>query len=989
MKIKTFSTILILINVKMKSLVIKYSFMILLFGMINIHASAISLSFEKAVPGEFKNTKIISASCFPYLQAVDTVDPGAMHKIQANKISSRFIMVNTGYDTIPKKDLIYSVSNINSADIKNMPVDNIQRALQGRAAGLRVTSNSGIPGGFVSIAIRGTRSFYSNAPLWIIDGMPVRTGGISSISASDSKIASLDFNDFESVDILKDDAATAIYGARGANGVIIVTTKRGRSTEKTGFSFYINRGFTQAVSQKPVMNGMQWAQWDTERYANRFGVNSFIYQSRIELGNSRGWYELDENGMPDFSTTPNYSWQDEVHRQGELWQARLSARGGNEKTRFFTSVTHSMMEGHITNYDFSRSGVRVNLDHQANEKLSFDSQINTNFSRQSTTRYGSFWSSPVYGSAALLPVEPIYDEESNFFNAPRSVWGSNTVHVPNSMKYDYKISKNITSLLNLSASYKPGDNFTYRASLGIDAIFNDDKEWLDPRAADGASANGLLSRYRNNYYAIQVAQTISYNQVFKGVHSIRSIAGHEFMESNWSTIGSFGANFTSPNINLISSALNAYGSENEYEQASMGFFSRLSYAYNDRYLISLTGRYDASSRFGEHNRWQFFPAVAVGWRISSEQFMSNTKNIDNLMIRVSYGESGWDAAGAYTSLGLWRPMGQYMGLTGIIQTNVPNVYLTSELSRTLNLATTVEAFNGRFNLNIDLFRRQNEKLLMGRSLASSVGFSYLIDNIGKTINEGLELSLNTININRLKLRWITDFNISFIQGEITQMLPGEETFSSRRRLGQAINDRQITMWAGVNVADGRPMYYDKDGKITYNPTYNDRDWMGPHEPRIFGGIGNNLQFGNLEASLFFQFSGGNYLYLQEMLYFFNHPGNRNQFDWVWTERWVEPGDIAQAPRPNYNNSSVRSPSSYASHMIQRADYIRLKDASISYNLQSDLLQQYGVDNIKIILRGINLHTWTGYPGADPETNITDFGTYPQSKSIVLGLSTNF
>ncbi len=904
-------------------------------------------------------------------------------------------VVVTGYGVQRRRDLTGSVSSVRSQEIEGMAVESIGRAIQGRAAGVQVTAASGAPGADVSIIVRGMGSFAANRPIWIVDGIEIQTAKLSSRPAgeTESVLSAIEFGDIESIDIMKDAAATAIYGARGANGVIVVTTKRGRASDKTDFTFAIHTGYSDVLNERPLMDGPQWIQWRMSAFENRYGKESSQYLTRLQLGVDRNWYKLSPDGEPDISTVPTYDWQAAARQRGQVWDARLTARGGDERTRFYTSLSHNNTDGHVMNYNFKRSAFRVNLDHDASDKLRFELQLNANVADHTTTLLGSMFASPIHGAAGIPPVEPIYDEEGNFFGAPRNVFGAQPAHIINSNKYDYRFSRNVKTIVNLTGSYNLTNHFSYRASVGFDYNHNDEEQWDDPRSNMGLATNGRLYDYNTTAYSTQITQTLSYNNIFGEIHNINGVIGFETWERIYRRTAVRGENFPNPNMNVISAAaLAGYWSGTETERTTMGGFGRINYTYNDKYMLTLTGRYDASSRFGAQSKWGFFPAAAIGWRVSSEPFLAKVEQIDNLMVRFSYGSSGSDASGTYASLGLWSGGSQYVGNVGIYPTQLPNEFLTWEQSTTLNLAFSLTAYRGRLNMDLDLYNRWTHKLLLDRPLPGSTGWTSITENVGEMLNEGIELSINTINILRDRFSWSTNFNISFGRSEILELLPGQDFFSDRRMVGRAVQDRNIPIWAGVNPADGRPMYYDKNKNITYNPVYEDRDWMGPEVTPRFGGLTNELKLGNFVASVFFQYSGGNYRYLQDMTFWFCWSGDRNQFSRVWTDRWLEPGHVTDVPIPMHGYAyagNVQPARNYASHMFQRADYIRLKDLSLTYNVPGSLIHRFRLDNMRIFARGTNLYTWTDYLGTDPEQTGADYGTYPQGKTVTFGISTNF
>ncbi len=909
-------------------------------------------------------------------------------------------VVVTGYGVQRRRDLTGSVSSVRSRDIESMPVTGIDRAIQGRAAGVQVTGGSGVPGGHVSVIVRGIGSFSSNTPLYIVDGVEIRTAGLSGTSASHNVLANLDFNDIETIDILKDAAASAIYGARGAAGVVIITTKRGQAAEKTEFNVEISRGYTEGISKLEMLDSEQWVGLYLEQFVNRLGMGHSFTQARYQEAMDRGWVEFPMVGdqydftQPDFSNTPYHDWVDAVNRTGTVLDARLNARGGTESTRFYSSLSHNSTQGHILGYDFARSSFRLNLDHDATDRLSFDVQVSANLSDQNTTRAGGAFTNPILSAYFVPPINAIYDEEGNFVNHPRSLFGMVPSHSIYSIEKDHNITRNLKTILNFSATYDFTDHLSYRAAFGLDYNHTDDELWYDPRASDGVAANGLLYDYEYTNYSYQTTQTLNYNNVFGDVHNVSGVAGFETWDYLYRVTQVIGENFPNPNMNVMSAAAQAVGwGGNETERSRVGAFGRINYSYDDRYMLTLTGRYDGSSRFGADNRYGFFPAAAVGWRVSSEPFMAGIDRIDNLMLRLSYGVSGTDAAGTYAALGLWSGGTQYLGNVGIFPTQLPNRFLTWEESRTLNLAITTSAFRGRVNLDMDIYRRYSEELLLGRPLPASTGWTSITENVGRTVNEGVEISLNTVNIQTDNFTWSTNFNISFVENEILELLPGQDFFSTRRAVGRAINDWYIPIWAGVNPADGRPMYYDRNQDITYNPVYADRQWMGPIQPTRYGGITNEFRFGNFSASIFFQYSGGSYRYADHNRYVQMHnTANLNQLATTWTERWREPGDITGIVQPNYFSAyagDVMSPTSHSSRLLERVDYIRLKDAHISYTVPRTITQRFGVDNLRVFVRGANLVTWHDYSGWDPEFTGSDFFTYPQGRSITIGVNTTF
>ncbi len=910
-------------------------------------------------------------------------------------------MVVTGYAVQKRRDISSSISSVNTEAIEGMPADNLARAIQGRASGVQITTAGGIAGGHASTIIRGFGSFASNAPLYIVDGVQIHTERLSSRSASHNALAGLDFNDIESIDILKDASAAAIYGARGANGVIIITTKRGQAAEKTNFDFRLSSGFSETINSVHAMDGPQWVEWYLDAYRNRYGSDHPAYISNRDLMVQRGWLAMNLDGGYDI-IAPTYDWQDAVYRRGATTEARLSASGGNERTRFFLSGSYNATDGHVISYDFKRASFRANLDHQINDRLSIDNSSTLSYYRQNTTRTGGAFTNPVRASWQIIPMNPIYDEYGeyedqygNYYGVPRGLFGSNFANILHDNELNHTIANNVKYIQNLALNWEVSDQLTFRTSWGIDYNDNDDEQWYDPRTHDGQSPNGALRDYNTTIVMWQGSNTLRYDDTFNERHHIQALIGAEATGRTWKNTETRGEGFANPNINHLGAASIVpgwYG--NVTNRRTAGFFSRFNYTHDDKYILTLTGRYDASSRFGEDNRWGFFPSTALAWRLSSADFMERFGNLDNLMIRFGYGVSGSDAAGTYAALGLWGAGAQYMGRPAIFPSQLPNRLLTWEESTTANLGVNISAYQGRVNAEFDIFHRLSSNLLLNMPIPANTGWTSVNSNVGKVQNQGFEMGITTVNIDRgQRFRWNTNFNFTYSENEILELLPDTDYFNTRTMVGQPIDSRLVHMWAGVNAADGRPMYYDKDWNITYNPTLEDRHWTNrSHQPTHYGGLTNTLRFGNLEFSFMFQFSLGNERYLSEKRYGFSRSSMDVNVYAYNEERWREPGDVTFVPQIVYQDAyagDVRSPSLYASHMIERVDYLRLKDISLTYDLPNNIIERAGLDRFQMSLRATNLWTLHNYSGLDPEFTGDDFGNYPQGKTITLGLRTNF
>jgi len=454
----------------------------------------------------------------------------------------------------------------------------------------------------------------------------------------------------------------------------------------------------------------------------------------------------------------------------------------------------------------------------------------------------------------------------------------------------------------------------------------------------------------------------------------------------------------SPRLNALSSAgvlAEIGGNESEWNLA--GLFGRLQYTYDNKYILSASLRRDGSSRFGTNNRWGWFPAVSAAWRISSEPFFDGVKNVVyDMKLRGSYGVTGNANIDNFVARGFFAAGGTYLGQGTLSPSTINNPELTWEQSQTLNLGLDLALFNGRLDLTADYFIRNTNDLLLDRPVPTTSGYSSVLQNIGKVQNQGFEIGLNTVNLDIDGLKWTTNFNLTKVNNEIKSLTPETDQINLSGGLTNAVGSSLSSWfaipWAGVNPADGRPLYYDIDDNLTFNPTDNDRRIIGGSLPTYFGGLTNVVSFNNFELTVFFQYSGGNYL-RNNLAFSTKAAGvfaDRNQ-QRSELDRWQNPGHITDVPIAYQGAAYDARPGNwYSSRHIEKGDYVRLKQINISYNIPSQLLQKWNINSLSIYGSGNNLWTNTNYSGRDPEIlGGNETGDYPQAISYVFGLNLGF
>jgi TonB-linked SusC/RagA family outer membrane protein len=547
-------------------------------------------------------------------------------------------------------------------------------------------------------------------------------------------------------------------------------------------------------------------------------------------------------------------------------------------------------------------------------------------------------------------------------------------------------------------NYELLKGLTFKSAWNLD--FQDilEEQFYDPRSQDGSTVGGRVRQWDTRITNWSTDQTLNYSKTFGSIHSVNAVAGFTYRNSTNKSFNGHGTGLPSPQFQL----LNAVGTPNSVGASFnnwklAGIFGRVNYTLKDRYIVSFTGRYDGSSRFGKNSKYGFFPAAQLAWRMSSEDFMQSIDFIEDLKLKFSYGVTGNSNIGNYAAVSRYGIGGTYLGNRSLVR-ELGNPDITWETSTSYDLGLTLSLFKGRINFEADGYIRDSEDLLLDRPLPRSTGFASITTNIGSLRNKGVEFMLNTFNIQAGDFEWKTDLNFTFQHIEITALIDTLlDLGDQQNKIGYQPWTRRLRVWAGVNPADGRPMYYDKDGNITYRPVDADYQWQkrGP-EPTFFGGITNDFSFKGINLSVFFQFSTGN-SGLNTEATFLNRSGNtndRNQYLYVYENRWKEPGQITDIPRPVHNSQYLGgaiTPYSTSTRHYEPLDYLRLKNLTLSYTFPSSLTRKIRIETLQIFGQGTNLWTYTNYTGYDPEFAVGDgdFGTYPQSKSYVFGLRMSF
>ncbi len=908
-------------------------------------------------------------------------------------------VVVTGYNTTQRKDITGSIASISPEKFKNIPAASFDQALQGQAAGVQVTQSSGTPGGGLMVRIRGNTSISAvNRPLFIVDGVPVEDGSLSAREfggQQDNAFALFNPNDIESIEVLKDASAKAIYGSRAANGVVLITTKRGRSNQKTTFTADVQRGLTDVVRRPELLNASELVDLQREAVRN-------AGQNPDKLGLIKG-----------VTDGVNTDWIDAVLRRGVYQQYQLSAQGGNDKTQFYLSGSFRDEEGVQINNRFMRYTGQLRLDHKATSKLSFGTNLTLSSVRNDRVKGDNFLDGVYSGAIKSLPYYAPYNEQGRLYGPgdPNYAGFPNFNPVgqallPRFRAYTFKL------LGGIYAEYEILPNLRFRTKTSID--YNNVTE--DQFEPSSTAIGGFLPSVGGQCYGVFIntqlstfinTNTLAYSFRLNEKHRFSALTGVEVLQRTQRSGDVSGRIFPSDDFTYITSAgVVDQGSSFVVQNGLLSGFGEVNYNYDDRFLSTLTARYDGSSRFGQDRQFGFFPSASVAWRVSQEKFMQRFTFLNDLKLRGSFGFTGNERIGDFQFLGTWSSV-TYSGSTGVGQQALTNPLLQWERTREANVGLDAAFFNSRLSIIIDAYDNLTDRLLFAQPLPQTTGFTTVQGNIGKVANRGVEFTLSTVNIDRAAtggVRWNTNFNISHNQNKVVELVGNEPIFRGYTGNGVARTNVILpgqplgTFWGlkflGVDPATGDAIYEDKNGDGRITP--DDGQAIGNAQPLFYGGLTNTVSFKGIDLSVFFQGSFGNKTLNLTNETLLNSGANlENNQSRLALQRWQKEGDITSVPRYSFGNTFNNFTSS---RYLEDGSFLRLRNVALGYNIPKKWLSKYKIANLRVYASGTNLWTLTNYSGPDPEVSTLDgsttaqgidFFTFPQIKTALVGLSVGF
>jgi TonB-dependent starch-binding outer membrane protein SusC len=887
-------------------------------------------------------------------------------------------LVVTGYSVTPRREKTGAQTQVTREKIEAMPITTVDQALQGRTAGVQVRTNNGQPGGAATVRIRGVGSLGGTGstpstvnPLYIVDGVQLAADRQSGNTPSTSPLASLNPDDIESIEVLKDAAATSIYGAQASNGVVLITTRRGASGA-TKFSFSSEMGVVTNMKTWDVLSGPEWVRMQMEAQANR----------SEDTGAGRAAGEaaaIAAYGRPDSVGT--YDWQNAVLREGLSRKFNGSLSGGSQDTRFFLSGGFEHQDAQLKNSDFDRLSLRANIDHRPTERLS----ILANFGVSNVHQFGELSTNcqncPFWAAPHMRPTLPIRNADGTF--------NTNIAPIPYNIAFQIanedRIAATRQGIGNLTTNYAITNRLNFRSLFGLD--FRTRRETVYQPPEQQVIGNNGQETYREvmNWTTNQV---LDYRTSLSGGHSMSGLAGFEYRDESDETFSAQGTGYPSGlfrKLSLAATPAGVTGTASGMKIAS--WFGRAQYDYQGKYLLNGSLRYDGSSRFGKNHRYATFYSVSGGWDLSHESFMSKFDFIEDLTLRAGYGTTGNSAINDFESLTLFGAADTYAGFAGLRPSNLGNDELTWEKAKSINAGVTWGLFGGRLSGALDVFRTDNSDLLVASFLPSDAGFNSVTRNVGVLRNEGIEFEIAGIPLQSDNLTWRSDFNIAYLKNEILELYDGLQNIGNNIRVGHPRIIHWGFRWAGVNPADGRPMWYDKDGNLTYTVATADNQVLGTSLPKFTGGLNNSLQYRAARLDVFVQYVLGNKIQDSQLGSLMSIASTRGLSTGT-LERWEKPGDITTVPKAYTNNAypGTSSWTTFSTRSLYDGGFVRLKHVTFGLDIPQRLMTRTksGLNGGRFYVQAMNLKTWTKFPGLDPEVQESG-SSWPQTLQFTAGV----
>ena len=901
-----------------------------------------------------------------------------------NDVQQLSEIVVVGYGEQTRKTLTGSVASVGSDAIRDIPVASADQLLQGKATGVQITANSGVPGGGIFIRVRGTNSVNANNdPLYVVDGVFINntnliTNGMGNQVPS-NPLADLNPADIESIQILKDANATAIYGSRGANGVVLITTKRGKLNSKSRISFGTYQGWSQATKVYEVASGPEIAELENERFLNDGGNPA-------------------NAPFPNPADEPTYDRITDLFRTARTSSYDLSLAGGDANTTYYLGLSYFDQESIVRPSKFRRYSGRLNLDHTFSSAV----KAGTSTTLASTFRNVSSNDNNPAGviNSALFPRTnlPVLNADGTY-----AKYGNFDNHLA-LIRENQNKADGLRVISNIYAEFTLLPDLKLRSSWSVD--FNDmyENNYRNTQLLAG-QPRGTAASVLSRDITLLNEQVLSYQRRFGGVHDLNALVGNTLQRNTFLRTTLNGQQFPSNDFQTIASSATQTGTSTRSEARLASFFGKVNYTLLDRYSLEGSFRADASSRFGVNNRWGYFPSAGAAWRVSQEPFFEPLRAVVNeLKLRGSVGLTGNQSGiNDFASLGLWEAGNNYLDLPGTVPSQLANPDLSWESTRQWNVGLDAAFFNNRLAVELNYYNKYTYDLLLNVPVPRKLGYSSIVENFGAVSNRGFELVIHATHFQRDDFTWTTDLNLSRNVNNIERLAAPITTGSRdifRLQEGAPLYSFWLYRQLAVNAETGDAEYEDLngDGRITVD----DRQLVGNAWPDYQGGLTNTLRYKNFDLSAFLYFERGAKI-MNMNRYFLVHGGTQRNIGYFreQLERWQQPGDQTDIPRLTTNPSSNNYGGvvqSLSSRYLEDGSFLRLRTLTLGYNLSQDLIRRAKLASLRLYVSATNLFTATPYSGLDPEVNSQsnvantknfDWATVPQPRTWQVGLNASF
>ena len=898
-------------------------------------------------------------------------------------------IVVVGYGTQSKRKLTDNIVRLSSEDIADVPSPSVMNSLAGKAAGVQVSQTNGKVEGGLNFRIRGQSSISAGSdPLYVLDGIPLINNNESNNGSPTNPLLTLSPNEIESIDILKDASSAAMYGARGANGVVVITTKSGKEG-KAKFSVNISNGVSEKANSRDWLNSEQYIELFLEAGENGLNYGGWpgagYVEARLDRYSNNTWQER----------THDTNWEDLALVKGYTRDADFSVSGGDAKTTYFFSGAYNDTKGIVRGNELNRISSRLNVKHKLTDK--FTAGMNLSFSRTDIDRIANDNSfvTPLQ-AIAQSPISPAFVEGEPFVN---------TVYANFLLQDKYgsfnTIIRRVTG--KAFAQYNFTSKLKFNSDFAYDLYSQTEDSW-DGSLVPFQSTNGEAYASSVNTENYIFSNYVTYNNTFGDEHDLNVVAGTELNKSKRRFNSVTGQQFPTDDFQTVSSAAEITAGSGSFTQyAFVSYFARATYAYKDRYLFKASFRRDGSSRFGKDSRFGIFPAFSAGWILSEENFLTENNTISFLKLRASWGEVGNAELGNFASRGLFGGV-SYNQRPGIAPTQPGNDQLSWESSTQSDIALEYGLFGGRIAGEVAYYTKDTKDLLFQQPLPLSSGAPEqggINKNIGRMKSDGIEFTITTKNIQTDNLNWTTSFNIGSNNNEIVELPDGQDVINGRNilREGNPVNSFYLAEYAGVDPANGDALYYTNtdnngilDKSTTNDPNNANRIIAGNPFPELIGGITNTVTYKDFDFTMTFQGEWGASIYNGGGIY---QSTNADWFDNQTVDqlnRWQQPGDITNVPqaRLGWGNGT-----SHSTRYLEKGDFIRLRNLTIGYSIPNTAIEKMGLSKLRLYLSGFNLLTITDFTGYDPESRSDaggigqTFYSAPAARTYSIGLNITF